>query len=380
MKAAWLEAERIAEVRGAARDWKKAGAIDEAALAAIEAEYPSTRTEIARAWKVVVFVLVSVAVMGIQYGAFGFGGGGSGRFFLFGSILAVVTEALRGSKLAGTGSDAATSCWAVVNLIVAVGLLANFNEMTGTLAVAAAAFAAASWRWGFALYAAFSAGAAFLLLARFPASRLTWAVGGALLAAASVRLAERRRFSPSRRRAFAAVFVAGSVALYGAVNLYSFDRRSIEGLGRFLSQRAFASPSPALRPPLAVATAALPLLFLLWGLWKRRRLVLDTGALLAALSILTFHYYFRFGSIPITLFGLALIAIALGLNRLLARAAGEELRGFTVSRLLAPESEAVSPAAALFAATATPVSPPQEQDPFAPGGGQYGGGGASGTY
>ena len=97
MKAAWLEAERIAEVRGAARDWKKAGAIDEPTLAAIEAEFPSTRTEIARAWKVLVFILVSVAVMGIQYGAFGFGRGGSGRFFLFGSILAVVTEALRGS-------------------------------------------------------------------------------------------------------------------------------------------------------------------------------------------------------------------------------------------------------------------------------------------
>ena len=380
MKAAWLEAERIAEVRGAARDWKKAGAIDEPTLAAIEAEFPSTRTEIARAWKVLVFILVSVAVMGIQYGAFGFGRGGSGRFFLFGSILAVVTEALRGSKLAGTGSDAATSYWAVVNLIVAVGLLADSNEITPTLAVAAAAFAAACWRWGFALYAAFSAGAAFLLLARFPASRLTWAIGGALLAAVSIQLSERRRFSPSRRRAFAAVFVAASVALYGAVNLYSFDRRLIEGLGRFLSQRALASPSVVLRPPLAVATAALPLLFLLWGLWKRRRLVLDTGALLAALTILTFHYYFRFGSIPITLFGLALIAIALGLNRLLARAPGEELRGFTVSRLLAPESEAVAPAAALFAATATPVSPAQEQDPFAPGGGQYGGGGASGSY
>ena len=380
MKAAWLEADRVAEVRRAARDWKKAGAIDEPTLAAIEAEFPSTRTELARAWKVLVFILVSVAVMGIQYGAFGFGRGGSGRFFLFAAILAVVTEALRGSKLAGTGSDAATSYWAVVNLIVAVGLLANSNEMTGTLAVAAAAFAAACWRWGFALYGAFSAGAAFLLLARFPASRLTWAVGGALLAAVSVRLAERPRFSPSRRRAFAAVFVAGSVALYGAINLYSFDRRLIEGLGRFLSQGALASPSAALRPPLAVATAALPLLFLLWGLWKRRRLVLDTGALLAALSILTFHYYFRFGSVPITLFGLALIGLALGLNRLLARAPAGELRGFTASPLLSAESEGLAPAAALFAASASPVSPPHEEDPFAPGGGRYGGGGASGTF
>jgi hypothetical protein len=379
VRGAWLEAERVAEVRGAARDWKKAGAIDEATLAAIEAEYPLDRAEIARAWKALVFVLVSVAVVGIQFGVLGFRGG-SVRFFFFAVILTAVTEALRGSRLAGTGSDAATSYWAVVNLILAVGLFTDSNEMTGTLAVAAAAFAVACWRWGFALYGAFAAGFGFLLLARYPGGRLGWAVGGALLALISARLAEQPRLSPSRRRTFAAVFVVASAALYGAVNLYSFDRRLIEGMGRFLGHWRVEPSSAALRPLLAIGTAVLPVLFLLWGLRTRRRLILDTGALLATLSLLTFHYYFRFGSIPITLFGLALVGLALWLNRLLRRAPGGELRGFTASPLLSAESEAVAPAAALFAASASPASPAHEEDPFAGGGGQFGGGGASGKF
>ena len=37
MRAAWVAAERASEVREAARDWKKAGAIDETTLAAIPA-------------------------------------------------------------------------------------------------------------------------------------------------------------------------------------------------------------------------------------------------------------------------------------------------------------------------------------------------------
>jgi uncharacterized membrane protein YgcG len=219
-----------------------------------------------------------------------------------------------------------------------------------------------------------------LFLARFPYGRLGWAIVGALLCALSARLADRRRLPLSRRWAFASVFVVAAVALYGAVNLYAYDRQLIEGVARFLGPNRFAPPPAAARPLFAAATALLPVLFLVWGVRARRRLILDTGAVLAALSILTFHYYVRFGSIPITLFGLALIGVALWLNRRLARAPGGEVRGFTASPILSAESEALAPAAALFAASASPASPPQEHDPFTPGGGRYGGGGASGKF
>jgi hypothetical protein len=254
--------------------------------------------------------------------------------------------------------------------------------LTTTLAVTAVAFAVACWRWGFALYGAFAAAAGFVFLARFPYGRLGWAVVGALLCALSARLAERARLSPSRRRAFAGVFVVSAVALYGAVNLYSRDTGLVETIGSFLASGTVARPAAGIRPLFAVATALLPILFILWGVRARRRFVLDTGALLAALSVLTLYYYFRFGSVAIIAFGLALIGLALWLNQLLARAPGGEVRGFTASPLLSAESEALAPAAALAAAAsaAAPVSAHPSETDFSGGGGKYGGGGATGTF
>jgi hypothetical protein len=384
MRSAWVEAERAAEVREAARDWKQAGAIDAEALAAIEAEFPQSRLELARAWKVLIFVLVSVAILGVQVGVFGFHEKRPGQFFVYAAILAGATELLRGSRLSGTGSDAATSFWSVVMLIAGFAMLLEGDRvaLTTTLAVTAVAFAVACWRWGFALYGAFATAAGFLVLARFPTGRLGWAVVGAALCATSIGLAERPRLTPSRRRAFAAVFVVSALALYAAINLYSCDKRIVEVIGEWSETERMTGAALRVRPAFVIATAVIPVLFLAWGIRARRRLVLDTGALLAALSILTLEYYVRFGSLVITAFGLALIGLALWLNRFLARAPGGEVRGFTASPLLSAESEALAPAAALGAAAsaAAPVSPHQVETDFSAGGGKYGGGGATGSF
>jgi hypothetical protein len=380
MRSAWIDAERAAEVREAARDWKKAGAIDAAALAAIEREYPLPRLELSWAWKVLIFVLVSVAVFGVQIGVFGFNSKGSGRYFLYAAILAGITEILRGSRLSGTGSDAATSFWAVVFLIVGTGVLldaeSSRSALTATIAIAGVAWAAACWRWGFALYGAFAAFAGFLWLARFPFERVRWGVVGTVLCALSLWLSERPRLPPSRRRAFGGVFVVSALAVYAAVNLYSRDENVVEGIGRL---SALVAGPAAGRPLFAVATALVPIFFILWGNRTPRRLVLDTGALLAALSFWTLYHYVRFGSLPIIAFGLVLIGLALWLNRRLTRAPGQEVRGFTVSPLLSAESEAAGPAAALVAAAAAPISVPHSEPDFSPRGGRFGGGGASGT-
>lgn len=384
MRSAWADAERVAEVREAARDWKQAGAIDAETLAAIEAEFPQSRLELARAWKVLIFVLVSVAVLGVQVGVFGFREMSSGRFFVYAAILAGTTEALRGSRLSGTGSDAATSFWSVVMLIVgfAVVLEGGRAAITTTLAVAGLAWAVACWRWGFALYGAFAAVAGFLVLARFPTGRLGWAIVGAALCAISIGLAGRPRLAPSRRRALAGVFVVSALALYAAINLYSCDKRIVEVIGEWSETERMTGAALRVRPALVIATAVIPVLFLVWGIRARRRLVLDTGAALAALSILTLEYYVRFGSLVITAFGLALIGLALWLNRLLARAPGREIRGFTASPLLTAESEALAPVAALAAASsaAPSVSPDRPETDFSAGGGKYGGGGATGSF
>lgn len=385
MRRAWVDAERAAEVRDAARDWKQAGAIDADTLAAIEAEFPHSRLELAPAWKVLIFVLVSVAVVGIQVGVFGFNPKGSGSFFVFAVILAAVTEVLRGSRLAGTGSDAATSFWAAVMLIIAYGILLEAGKsrgsLTATIAFAAGVWAGACVRWGFSLYGAFAAVAAFLVLTRFPFGRVAWGFLGAALCVITARLSARPRFALPRRRAFATVFVVSALALYGAINLYSLDRRIVELLGIGTPRWGPGALPADVRLASAVATALVPIAFIVWGLRARRRLVLDTGAVLAALSALTLEYYVRFGSVEITLFGLTLIALALWLNRRLTRASGEELRGFTASPLLSAESEALSPVAALAAAATVPVLPhPADDADFSAGGGKYGGGGASGTF
>jgi hypothetical protein len=385
MRRAWVDAERAAEIRDAARDWKKAGVIDAGTLTAIEAEFPTARVDLARAWKVLIFVLVSVAVLGIQVGVFGFDPKGSGSFVVFAVILAAVTEVLRGSRLAGTGSDAATSFWAAVMLIIAYGIFLEAGKsrgsLTATIALAAGVWAGACVRWGFSLYGAFGAVAAFLVLTRFPFGRVAWGFGGAALCVITARLSAQRRLASPRRRAFAAVFVVAALALYGAINLYSLDRRMVELLGIGTPTWGPGGQPAGVRLASAAATALVPIAFIVWGLCAKRRLVLDTGAGLAALSVLTLEYYVRFGSVEITVFGLAIIGLALWLNRRLRQASGGEIRGFTASPLLSAESEALSPAAALIAAAAVPVSPhPADDADFSAGGGKYGGGGASGTF
>ena len=385
MKKAWVEAERAAEVRDAARDWKQSDAIDADTLAAIEAEFPARQVELAKAWKVLIFVLVSVATVGIQVGVFGFQPRGSGTYFTFAAILVAATEMLRGSRLAGTGSDAATSFWAVNYLTLAFAILVEAGKtasaITATIAVVAVAWAAACWRWGFGIYGAFAAIAGYLFLGRFEFGRVAWGAVGAALCAISVVWTGRRRWTSSRRRALAGVFVVSALALYGAINLYFFDHHAIELLSDLWRRRGTWTVLPGARLASVVATAIVPVAFLGWGLRARRRLVLDTGAILAALSVLTLEYYVRFGSLEITLFGVALIGLALWLNRRLTRAPGGELGGFTASPLLSAESETLSPAAALAAAAALPASPHRPDDAdFSAGGGQYGGGGATGTF
>jgi len=385
VRKAWVEAERPAEIRDAARDWKQSDAIDATTLAAIEAEFPARRVELAKAWKALIFVLVSVATVGIQIGVFGFEPQGSRTYFLFAAILVAATELLRGSRLAGTGSDAATSFWAVNYLTLAFAILLEAGKtagaITATIAIVAVAWALACWRWGFGIYGAFAAIAGFLYLARYPFGRIAWGVAGAALCVISATWGARRRWPSSRRHALAGVFVVSALALYGAINLYSFDHHAVEVLSDGWRSRGPWPVRPDARLASAIATAVVPVLFLAWGLRARRRLVLNTGAILAAFSILTLEYYVRFGSLEITLFGLALIGLALWLNRRLTRAPGAELRGFTASPLLSAESEALSPAAALVAAAALPASPHRPDDTdFSAGGGRYGGGGATGTY
>ncbi|HWZ85623.1 MAG TPA: hypothetical protein VN032_05435 [Thermoanaerobaculia bacterium] len=385
------EASRIAEVRQAARAWHAAGAIDAPTLTSIEAAYPEERHRLAAAWKVLVFVIVSIAANAAAFPLVRFGGTAENAvsWLVIAAILAAVTEALlRSRRIGENGSAAATSFWAVVYAVMGsafalLGAPERSSERAATLALLAAAvlFSAACWHWGFAAYGAFAAIAFFFLFARFPGGRLWWILAGVLLIAAAARQIERAALAPPLRRAWAGVLAVAAVALYAAFNRFCLDRRLIESVASPGSAAATA-PSAVTLLVSSLATAALPLLFIAWGLHERRTLVLDLGVVLGALSLVTLRYYVHLAPLWVVLLaaGAVVILAALALNRRLRRAPGGEWAGFTARPLFSRRSVAGLQAAAVVAAFAPDAAPGPDRGGFTPGGGRFGGGGATGSF
>lgn len=391
MKKIWEEVSRREEVREAASGWREAGAIDAETLAAIEAEYPAAGRVLAPVWRALIFLLVSVAVHALFWGVFTFGSRGNlgPACMAYGVLLAVAAEALRSSRLHGTGAPAAAAFWAVPYLSIglAVLLMQNFHldnrpALTLSLAVAAVAFALACVRWGYAAYGVLAAVALFLFLARFPEGRLLWLAAGVLVLVAAARRLDRRTYAPPHRRAIEGILAAGAVALYAAVNLFSVDRGLVESL-REASGRA-ASPSSAGRFAAGAATALVPLFFVFWGLRSRRRTLLALGTIFGVSSLATLRYYAHLEPLWLVLAGsgAALILGALALNRFLRNSPGGERAGYTASPLYpGVGAEGLSTAAAVVGfAPEVPPEPVPRSGEFSPGGGRFGGGGSSGSF
>jgi hypothetical protein len=387
MKKSWGDASRAAEVRQAARAWRDSGVIGAWTLEEIEADYPDARPRLATAWKVLIFFLVSVAMHAV---CFGFAeimhsAGGAGFWIVFGVGLAAVTEALRGSRFAGNGSDAATSFGAIGYLLLGIGIQASeslsHNDETAITVVLVATvglFSAACLRWGFSVYAAFAAGALFLLFGRFPGGRITWILAGALLVGVT-RTHLDRSYPPPLRRAVAAVLAVSAAALYIAVNFYSLDQRWIEQLKAHSAPTG--APSDLTRALSAVATALVPIVYLIWGIRARRTLALDLGLTFTAASLVTLRYYIHVAPLwlVLTLAGALLILGALWLERTLRRAPGGERRGFTAEPLSSAKgAESLQAAAVIAGFTGSPAT--VKSGELSPGGGRLGGGGSSGTF
>ena len=390
MKRAWADAARVEEVREAARGWAHAKAIDPPTLSAIEAAYPETRLTLHPAWRVLIFLLANVAI-GAFFGGVFMAMRGMEQFqwpaLIFAVVLAVATEFLRGSRLAGTGADAATSFQSLSFFMVAVALFLDVRGDAGLtilLAFATAAGVLAAWRWGFWFYALAGAVCGFVLIGRMPYARLTWIVVAVLLMALLWPRLDRAAFAPPHRRSLAAVFAVSAAALYAAVNLFALDRLFIERI-RIPSMTGLdiRPLSPALRFAAALAMAAFPVVFLLWGIRSRRRLLLGIGIASAVLSAATFRYYFPIGPrwLWLTACGAVLIGAALWANRWLRDAAGGAWRGLTAAPLYTVDAGGISPLGAIVGAHVAAGAPhEQDRSGFTGGGGSFGGGGASGNY
>jgi hypothetical protein len=387
MKKAWTDAARVGEVREAATAWRKADAIDGPTLEAIHAAYPDSRPELAKAWKVLIFFLVTMAINTVSVGVFAALRMESAAVVVFfGVILAGAADFARGSRFAGNGSDAAVSFWAVVYLLGGFGwsLSEASHDEAGTITLillaTALLFAGACIRWGFAVFGPFAAVALFLLLGRFPAGRAWWVVGAIALLVLAYRNLDRASLAPPHRRAIAGVFAVAAVALYVALNRVSVDQHWVEGVMRTFSS-SLAPAGGALRLLSTAATVLLPPAFLAWGVRSRRTLILDLGLAFAAASLVTLRYYVHLAPlwVLLTLAGAALIAGTLWLNRWLRNAPRGERNGFTADPLFSGRAEGLQAAAVVAGFTASPA-PAAERGDFTPGGGRFGGGGSSADF
>jgi hypothetical protein len=384
-------ADRNGSVRAAARAWKEAGAIDDAALAAIEAAYPDDRQGVGPVFRVLLFLFTLISVSG-AFGFFLAMGDGAVReekalpvlLFLFGAGLIVATEfQITQLKRARGGVEAATS-------LAGIGFLAGFaywlcdkvglradHTFAFTLLAAVFLLAGTAWRWGYPLYAG-AAMAAFLgIFLAFPGERLVWIVVPLIAAPILTRLSESPRLPPSHRDSCMFALGVALTALYVAVHIGSLDSRL---LGEWHSVQP---PSSLARGLSITATALAPLIYLAVGLRSRRYVFLILGAGTGTASLVTLRYYVHLAPLWVILIlsGAALVALVFALRRYLEAGPGKERHGYTAEPLFEEMGRRRMLEAGAAVLSLSPEARPVHEEPkFAGGGGSFGGGGASGEF
>lgn len=381
--------ERAAEVHAAARGWRRAGAIDEATQERIREAFPDPCVTPGSVWRVLTGGMVAAIVL-CTFAAAALGLWRSSTaiqilLLLWGVACLVATDVLEASpRSARRGAAGATSVLGVGFSLLGLGLvLVESMRLPGDDAIDVLLVAAvltcglAAWRWGSPLFAGLGGGALFCALARLPHGRILWLVGGAALTGLAAWRLDEVRLAPSHRIGAAVLTVVGIGAVYAAANVYSLDEGSLEHLARIAPSREDLPRGARLAA--TAATALLPLAVLAWGLRSRRILLLDTGIVLLALSLVALRQYVHVAPLWVVLIlaGALLVVLALAVERALRRARSGEIAGFTADPLFSDERRQqvlqIVPVVTAF----TPEARAPAPDPgFAGEGGRFGGGGA----
>jgi hypothetical protein len=387
--------ERAAEVREAAEGWLRAGAIGTATYDAVRNAYPDPCLTPSAVWRVLTAGMVTAVVVctlgalwvATQPGATSL----ALLLFVLGAAAFMVTEYLEASpRSARRGAAGATAFWGNIFILGGLGIfLSEAQHVEGeraldaVLLASALAWAASCWRWGSPLFAGLSAVSSFLFLSRLPLGRALWLLAGAVLVGLVARRPDDLAWAPSHRRAAMVLLVVGVGAVYVASNVYSLDEHVIEGFLKFAPPHG-ARPS-WLMVVAAIATAVLPLAILWWGLKSRRVVLLDTGIVLLALSLVTLRHYVHVAPlwVVLTASGALLIVAALAVERVLRGRPGGERWGFTADPLFSDERRQqilqTVPVVATFTAPPAPVAA-ADAPGFTGRGGAFGGGGASDKF
>lgn len=390
-------ADRNAAVRKAARAWKKAGAIGEAELKAVEAEYPDDRSRVGPVFRVLLFLFTLLAAGG----GFGFvlalfnGFSPDDEIFgpfllIFGVGSAVATDMLITlMRRRQGGIEAALSLAAVGCLIGFVAWLAfdplGLEDETAVpvlFLIAVPILATAAWRWGYPLYAGAAAASLLGALAALPAGRLFWIALPLALAPWLTRRSDSERLPPADRDSWKAVLLVCLVGAYVAVHLGSVAVQFVEKIGGRWDGQPVAVSDP-IRWLVLAGTALLPIAYLTVGVRTRRYPFLLAGLGTGIASVITLVDYARLEPLWAVLLatGALLVAAIFALRRYLETGPGGERYGFTAAPLFDDAARQRWLEAGAAAATLAPEARTLREEPkFSGGGGEFGGGGSSSEF
>lgn len=400
MRADAAQADRNGSIRAAARSWKKAGAIGEETLKAIEAAVPDDRARVGPVFRVLLFLFTIFAACA----AFGFVGAviaavlsfisGEETLFAvlaigFGIALAALTEFQTGPlKRSQGGTEAGSSFAALGFLLSGLGFILvdrplNLDDEVAVpllLGIWTVLLAAAALRWGYPLYAAAATASFLTALTYAPGVRILWIVLPLAAAPLLLRFSDSERLPPALRHCCMAALVVGLAGLYIAVHLSSFDFGALEVLRRDFSNLGPASKSKILRGLSIAATALVPIVYLAIGIRTRRYAFLLLGIGTGLASLITLRIYVHVAPLWVVLTGsgAALVGTVFALRRYLDSGPGKERRGFTAEPLFEDLArQRILEAAAAVAAFTPDARTIKEEPKYAGGGGEFGGGGSS---
>lgn len=403
MRADVAQADRNGSIRAAARSWRKAGAIGEEILKAIEAAVPDDRSRVGPVFRVLLF-LFTVFAAGAAFGfvflvigsAFStLSQSGETVFAVmaigFGIALAALTEYQIGPLKRSQGGTEAGTSFAALNFLMGglTWIVFDRLKLDGEVAIpfllgiAAVLLAAAALRWGYPFYAALATASFLAALTYAPGSRILWIVLPLAAVPLLLRLSDSERLPPALRHSCMAVLAVGLVALYAAVHLGSFDFGALEVIRRDFSNLGPASRSGILRSLSIAATALVPIVYLGIGIRTRRYIFLLLGIGTGLASLITLRVYIHVAPVwvVLTVSGAALVAVVFILRRYLDSGPNKEMGGFTAEPLFEDLTrQRILEAGAAIAAFTPDARTVREEPKYAGGGGEFGGGGSSSEF
>jgi hypothetical protein len=381
-------ADRRESVREAARAWLHAGWIDEPAFQRIEKQYPDDRVRAGIAFRILFFVLTLAAIgglLGAVYSQLDAGRSGEGilatLMLAVGAGCAAITGYLVGpARRRQGGVEAAFSVAAVVNVLIALTILLNLlrigvgSELFPIGIIFALVLGIAAWLWGYWPYMALSAVTLLAAVNTLHLGRLLWMI----LPLAGCRLLiagwDSERLPPSLRKCSLAFLTVLILGLYAAANVFLHDGHYVFGFNRQMYFPRWLS---------IVLTAVIPCIVLGLGIIKRWRLFLVLGFAFSVCSLVTLRMYVHLAPLWIVLSGAGILLIASAglLRHFLDAGAGRERGGFTAEPLTGqPEKHRALETLASVVTLTPEANREAPEGGFKGGGGEFGGGGASGKF